>query len=243
MINRNLIISVALILLCHFTCSFHNKESRSKLVKLAANLFVSPTEVSNMEYRAFLDYLYTSGLKEKYAICLYDSSQWQKAVKNPEPLTAYYHRHAVYNDYPVVNISHEAMQLYCDWLTLLYEKSEGRKYKKVVYRLPKETEYERIIIPIPAKPGAATSGQNKYANIRSENIEPVELTAPVYAYSPNKAGLYNTIGNVSEVTQEGKIVGGNFTSDPGECNYGTYQQYTLPDARVGFRVIMEITEF
>lgn len=60
------------------------------------------------------------------------------------PFANYYHSHPAYNHYPVVNISHEAAVLYCEWLTEfnqskgLFAELEGYK---VTYRLPTHEEW------------------------------------------------------------------------------------------------------
>ena len=54
--------------------------------------------------------------------------------------------------------------------------------------------------------------------------------------------IYDVIGNVSEMTSDGKQKGGSWDNYPEECTVDKTQSYTLPDPRVGFRVIMEIIE-
>lgn len=237
---------IPILLLSLLCTSLKRKEATQNIVKLTENLYVSVTEVSNIEYRTFLNDLLAKDLLDRYAICIYDSSKWQ-ILPDADAVTEYYHRHAVYNDYPVVNISQQAMEYYCEWLTLKYEEKQEKKYKNVVFRLPSTQEYKLMIGTFPDKvyeanvAKKASSANNE--NSSSGEAKPADITAPVFAYQPNRIGLYNLIGNVSEVSAEGKIIGGNFTNYLEDCSIEKSQQYTLPDVRVGFRYVMEIKEF
>lgn len=231
-----------------FCLSLKNRETKSKMVKISERIYVCETEVSNREYREFLNALLAANATDKYAKCLYDSARWKDALTFATPLIEYYHRHVAYNDYPVVNITKQAMEYYCEWLAEKYEHTVGKKFKKVVFRLPTDGEYKKMIIPFSVKEvNTKKAGQKlPQANVKDDQMiknGETELTAPVYAYKPNSLGLYNTIGNVSEVSQEGKIAGGNFTISLADCISGQHQTYTLPDARVGFRYVMEVVEF
>jgi formylglycine-generating enzyme required for sulfatase activity len=234
-----------LMLLC---LSFKNREAKSKMVKISERIYVCETEVSNKEYREFLNALLAANATDKYAKCLYDSARWKDALTFSTPLTEYYHRHVAYNDYPVVNITQQAMEYYCEWLGEKYARTAGKKFKRVVFRLPNDGEYKMMIIPFSMQEHSVKKDGQKIspANVKDDQMVKngeTELTAPVYAYKPNKLGLYNIIGNVSEVSKEGHITGGNFTIPMAECAGGQYQTYSLPDARVGFRYVMEVIEY
>ena len=47
-----------------------------------------------------------------------------------------------YMSYPAIMISHEAANLYCDWLTDMYNQTPKRKYQKVKFRLPTQEEFQ-----------------------------------------------------------------------------------------------------
>ncbi len=104
------------------------------------NHFMSAFEVSNMDYRAFVDW--TKEMKpEMYTQVLLDSQGWDLPYSFNAPFIKYYHTHPAYNEYPVVNLTHEQARLYLDWLTEQYNQSSKRKYKKVRFRLPTEAEW------------------------------------------------------------------------------------------------------
>jgi formylglycine-generating enzyme required for sulfatase activity len=72
-----------------------------------------------------------------------------------------------YDEYPVVNISHEAALAFCEWLTEQYNSHDGRKkYKEVRYRLPTLQEWQ-----------IATLGYKKFQSWDIEENE-VEVGIP-----------------------------------------------------------------
>lgn len=127
-------------------------DKRMKLVK--GNLYAAESEVSNKDYWFFLDYLYKNDYTEIYQKSVVDKSKY-------DPVTASfldnYHYSPVnseaqkskvektymkrYNDYPAMDMSHEAANAYCDWLTFQYNSQPDRKYKKVKFRLPTRQEW------------------------------------------------------------------------------------------------------
>lgn len=139
------------ILLCLFIISgcaskkqtryFDYKNFDTAFAKISDNLYAGITEVSNGEYNTFLNYLYQTDIA-KYNAYAVDSSKWRTTHQYAEPLTAYYHSHPAYKDYPLVNITHEAAIAYCNWLTQNYNNKTKRKFKKVVFRLPTENEWK-----------------------------------------------------------------------------------------------------
>jgi len=238
--------------------SFSSKEIENRLIKVDEMLYASKFELTNKEYRDFLSYLKTSNNLEKYNNCLYDSTKW--IIDNSSflvPLEKTYHWHPAYDNYPVVNITQKAAELYCEWLTDQYNSSPKRIYKKVLFRLPTEIEWKRIANPLPDNVlpwygGFAYDQNGVYlANVKFRRLESngVVLTddgglnqVMVGTYKANKLGAYDVIGNVCEMTQEGSILGGSWDNFVGECGIDKSQNYNLPDPRVGFRFVMEVIE-
>lgn len=235
----NFCTKIVLVLYCLFLISFKKTSTSQKYVKIDQNVYISTTEVSNIQYRAFLEYLITSHQTSLYQRCIYDSSQW-----NTEPMKEYYHRHVAYHQYPVVNITHEAMEAYCEWIN---DQDEAKR--NVKYRLPTANEWKNAyILGYTAEKFNKT--QSKYfhhdtvfdgANIKNPTQTNVEnMPAPVYAYPPNKIGIYNLIGNVCEYNSDGAILGGSWDQTFRECSVNQTQQYSLPNLHVGFRIVKEI---
>lgn len=95
-------------------------------------LYMAATETSNLMYNTFLS---ESGSRA-YAP---NTKDWYK-------YTRYHHMqmydwHSYYDNHPVVNISQEGAEAYCKWLTEKYNGLEKRDYKKVLFRLPTEQEW------------------------------------------------------------------------------------------------------
>jgi len=67
------------------------------------------------------------------------------------------------------------------------------------------------------------------------------MTEPVYNYQPNPYGIFNIVGNVSEMIQENdNAMGGDFLSSGYNVRIKSKKKFTEPKCNVGFRVYMEI---
>lgn len=116
--------------------------SDSIKVKVDA-FFLAKYEVSNAEYRLFLNDLKAQGRFEEFKMAEIDSVKWRTTVAAyNEPFVYNYHEHKAYDNYPVVNISQQAAELYCKWLTEKYnleQKKKGLPYGE--FRLPNKLEW------------------------------------------------------------------------------------------------------
>ena len=104
--------------------------------------YMSKTEVSNRQYRDFLAAMDTADAETQKTIAIHRDN-WVKGRWNCEPFVRYYSSHEAYNNYPVVNISHEAAQLYCDWLTAHYKTQDIGlpENMQLSFRLPTRAEW------------------------------------------------------------------------------------------------------
>ena len=144
-----------------------------------------------------------------------DTTCWINDFDNAynEPYVRMYFANGNYNNYPVVGVSWEQANAFCNWRTEFLRKSLGKEGVYVEpYRLPTEAEWEY----------AARSGISKnkypwegelpltedegcfYANFKPQEGNYVKdgsiVSAPVGTYEPNEFGLYDMAGNVSEWT-------------------------------------------
>jgi formylglycine-generating enzyme required for sulfatase activity len=112
------------------------------LVCYNGKTYASKFEVTNLEYREFYANILQKGTAEernKYAI---DSLNWRDKLAYNEPFVELYYRHPAYNTYPAVNVSYDGAVRYCEWLTEKYNNDPKRKFNKVKFRLPTESEWE-----------------------------------------------------------------------------------------------------
>lgn len=246
------------------TLSSMKPDTSKNFVKFGDNLFVSKFEVTNGEYKQFINYLKESHELIKVENFLPDSNQWTEKFDTlyNAPYVDFYHWHPAYDNYPIVNISKEAIDNYCSWLTERYNSNQKRKYKKVVFRLPTEKEWVLFSSPLPGHklpwdgsyPDVIDKKSDKafmLANIKvmdsasgkfNYNQDGALISCKIGSYKPNKIGIYDIIGNVAELTSDNKIKGGSWDNTLEECLIDKTQDYTLPDPRVGFRLVMEIIE-
>jgi len=222
-------------------------------VPLYGQIQIGRYEVTNHDYQLFLTNLLRSRQGDLLKRAMYDSTQWMKKFEDAhnEPMTATYHSHPAYADYPVVNITHEAAVAYCAWLTEQYNSQRQRKYTQVVFRLPTEKEWKYAA---GAGNPALQTGFDKDAVRNSKGIYQANIktpegfaqdgafyTAKVKSYVPNRLDIYNMTGNVAEMTdQPGIAKGGSWYNTLEEANFQQSTSYMGADPRVGFRIVLEI---
>jgi formylglycine-generating enzyme required for sulfatase activity len=127
--------------------------------QVKGNLFAYETEMTNGIYNLFLNFLEEEGQMELFQLCDYDLSGYDEKAKRfykdytapyKEPLNKKDTLIRNYNDYPVVNIRHEAAVLFCQWFTEQYNYHPGKKrFKKVKFRLPTLKEWQVAALGYP----------------------------------------------------------------------------------------------
>lgn len=237
------------------------KEINKSLAKVNEKLYASDCEVTNQQYGLFLASLKKDKKLDLLAICEIDSMQWINKKSYNQPYVAYYHTHPAYQNYPVVNISHKAATLFCEWLTTNYNAFPKRKFKKVIFRLPTEQEWIQAAQAgdanaIYAWQGAELKNQKGQllANFKRGDgdslgvaghlNENADVTAPVYSYWPNKFGIFTMSGNVSEMLNEKEIIkGGSWANTSDFLRIDTKIKHDgSPKPYIGFRYFVEIIE-
>ncbi len=184
---------------------FSFKEIEKSVAKITDSLYAGKYEVSNSLYHFFEMDLITNNKKELLKISRPDTLNWRDKLEYNEPLVELYFRHPAYQNYPVVNISYKAATLFCEWLTEKYNANPKRCFKKVVFRLPSEKEWEKAAKGgnnISIYPWGDRLMQNKYMcnykNIGDEFIKYDTLTKKLII-DPD----YNTFGvaeNLNDAT-------------------------------------------
>ncbi|WP_020527089.1 formylglycine-generating enzyme family protein [Flexithrix dorotheae] len=137
----------------------------SNSVRIKNNLFISKTEVSNLEYLEYLHYIKDS-TEEYFSLQLPDTMVWTSHDLNinsafsseSEPFIDHYLRNPGYGYSPVVGISFDQANRFCKWLTDIWTekvnspefrkklKSLKKYHLKLTYRLPSISEWELAAI-------------------------------------------------------------------------------------------------
>jgi formylglycine-generating enzyme required for sulfatase activity len=114
--------------------------------KISDKLYAAEAELSNGQYETFLTDLLKNKDYEQLDLCKVGKTDWVSLL--PKEIQAlpikqlFKNGHPDSPECPVQNISHEAAQRYCAWITQVYNASpEKKRFKKVLFRLPTETEW------------------------------------------------------------------------------------------------------
>ncbi|MEI7676351.1 MAG: SUMF1/EgtB/PvdO family nonheme iron enzyme [Bacteroidales bacterium] len=168
--------------------------------------------------RSYKDY-YTKAIVNVYP----DTTCWKSdfvAEKNDNYVAMYFSSPA-YQNYPVVGVSWEQANAFCEWRTKTFKSNS--KCETAPFRLPTEAEWEY------AAKGGKKGSQNKKYPWRGDdvtdkngcyfaNFKPQKgdftsdgylITSPVGSFLPNELGLYDIVGNVAEWTSTAYFPSGN----------------------------------
>ncbi|MCH2224230.1 MAG: formylglycine-generating enzyme family protein [Crocinitomicaceae bacterium] len=102
--------------------------------------YMSKTEITNHQYKEFLADLLHKGEISKFEKAKIDSIRWNEFVPAGNSYSKYYHSHPAYDLYPVVNISKEGAELFCDWLSAKYD-SLFEDTHSLKFRVPTRAEW------------------------------------------------------------------------------------------------------
>ena len=253
------ILFLLLLLIGSLASHAHNpktiKIDHQKYARINDTLYAAIYEVTNADYRAFLNAIHRDSNLSLYHNCLYDSARWVTTFPGAynDPMRDHYHSHLAFSMYPVVNISWFAAKKYCEWLTEKNSLLHTREKYKFLFKLPSEKEWILIANADPTGfPSGLHDGKDaagKYqVNIKTMRHDSVTIyddggfyTIRVDSYLPNAFGLYNVIGNVSEMTDQKDVEkGGNWWTKIEDCAVDKREDLQTPDPRVGFRVVVII---
>ncbi len=247
------------------TTTLSIKKLERQFHPVKGKLYANETEITNEAYDIFLIDLLRNKEFELLDKCKTQKTDWRK--KLPVEALGIADKIFFENGFPdnermpLQNISYEAAQLYCQWLTRVYNNSIYKKktFQEVVFRLPTEAEWEyaarggRAEAPYPwggyycrnAK-GCYLSNFNVTDGVTWEKYtgdanDGGYFTVPAVSYFPNDYGLYGMSGNVAEMVHEkGLAKGGSWEDTPDKCTIGSKKNYDKPSPAIGFRVFMEV---
>ena len=184
------------------------KAIEKSVALLKGSLYAGKYEVSNVLYRAFISSLIKKNKTDVLKLAIVDSLNWRDKLAYNEPYVEYYFRHPAYDNYPVVNVSYDGANLFCQWLTDEYNAYPKRKFKKVIFRLPTEKEWE-----IAAKGGLDLNdyswGNRLYQNghymcnfkqIGDESIKYDSITKKMIIEYAGNPGMIGSLNDNADIT-------------------------------------------
>ena len=130
----------------YFPFAINVKFLEGNFRQVSNNLYAYNTEVTNLLYNQFLQYLQANNLIDLYEKYKFDYTGYDEPalslMKNYSADRGSSKKNKGYTNYPAVNVSYEAALAYCAWLTDQYNKSTEHKFKKVKFRLPSIDEWQ-----------------------------------------------------------------------------------------------------
>jgi formylglycine-generating enzyme required for sulfatase activity len=266
-----LTLSIAVVLIFNFANAQLNlpKDALPGVLPIKGDyLFMAQGEVSNLDYREFINALNKQG-NSKLALQMHpDTAVWDVGNLSFKPFVSHYFRHPAYNDFPVVGVTQAQATEYCKWLrTAILTYLQTKKHNKIsdiIVRLPTAKEWRHAarggqdksaVYPWPGESIRITDGKKRdKGKIRLNALVKNQfelneysggfITTPSYSYWPNGYGLYNMAGNVAEWTNiPGQALGGAWSQNPYFARINS-QGFNgdQPAARrdIGFRYVIEI---
>lgn len=130
----------------YFPFAINVKFLEGNFRQVSNNLYAYNTELTNLLYNQFLQYLQANNLADLYEKYKFDYTGYDEPalslMKNYSTDRGSSKKNKGYTNYPAVNVSYEAALAYCAWLTDQYNKSAEHKFKKVKFRLPSIDEWQ-----------------------------------------------------------------------------------------------------
>ena len=205
------------------------------------SFYIQKYEVTNREMRAFKAYLkdHDTVLLRKFNVIMSKDD-----IVKPFLHLYYddYHRNEKYDNFPVVHITHEVAQLYCDWLTKKYQQTMG---DHITVTLPSRVQWMRAAKgdhPQDVFSWGTNSHTDKEGNMLGNfNTTQKPTIDSVGSFPPNEFGVYDMSGNVAEMTnRHGISMGGHWHQSPSDATTASIFRYNYISPMVGLRPIIII---
>ncbi|MFM7758013.1 MAG: SUMF1/EgtB/PvdO family nonheme iron enzyme, partial [Crocinitomicaceae bacterium] len=228
------------------------------------NLYACKFEVTNFDYLCFLNWTRKTKGESEYERNLPDTLSWLSTRNGyADKYVDYYLRHPAYRNYPVVGVSYEQVQNFCEYFGItINEWLQDKKIKKIHFRLPTEEEWELAArgghhegTIFPWGTESIRSEKGKYKGVILANcnrssgdfmgfLNGGDVSCSVSDYWPNNFGIYHMAGNVAEMVAEKSICkGGAWNKGPHKLVISSRDTFDVESPWVGFRVFAEIEEY
>lgn len=234
------------------TSSVRETESSSPqddLVKINDSLFSFSGEITNLEYR-----IYLNQTKRRNDL---DTFNWANGERTWIDYSITYHHSKIYDRMPVVNIKWSSANSYCQWKEVVLQMKY--KNKKVTVRLPDREEWLTVAgyqFQDVSKRDSVEKCQffwgtysvyDAHASQRANFRIPLmyrttiqsEPLMDVKSFLPAPSGLYGVHGNAAEmINVNGVCLGGGWNDNPEMSMPNKMQYYNQSSSEVGFRPIV-----
>jgi sulfatase modifying factor 1 len=234
-----------------YTIDLNEKFFNSQFKKINDSSYGGKYEITNQIFNQFL----------KDTRQIKNDSAWSGLFQYESYYRYNYSTLEEFLEYPVVNVTKELANAFCEWLTQKY-----RGKKNIKFRLPTEAEWiEMSRFKHSNFPWKSNSIRNKKGEYRAnycpkrnegffgqdvvyldkinkfsdlEDYDGYGVLAPVNSFNANQRGFYNLAGNVSELLLDKDYTkGGSWGSTEIQLHVNSHETYDLPSPFVGFRIV------
>lgn len=123
---------------------FVDKQRRS-----VASFYMDETEVANRDWLEYLHWIkqHYPDDREMYYNALPDTLVWRRALSANEPYVNSYFRHTAFQDYPVVGVSWEQANDFCDWRTDAVNEGILRETGRIADWKTASSDGKKVVTP------------------------------------------------------------------------------------------------
>lgn len=266
------LIFIVLILLFQNVNLIAQEDPRYGAIKLNDSTYLDQTEIYLFEWLAYYSWVlknegYVAAKKVLPDSCAIDPDIWNciskrskkfnenSSVLTGAPLGYFNHdckcldgkEHSIF-ELPVTGVSYEQVVDYCKFRT------KQNRNNSATYRLPSPDEWREFAIrglinkeKLNYLPDSLDKKKCLNFNYKSSfqcnrHIFLNKLNI-VGSFDPDKNGLYDFFGNLSEMTSiKGVSKGGNYNLYAKQCHVDSTQYYTKPEKWLGFRCLIIIRQ-
>ncbi len=208
----------------YFPYDLNPKSVEGRFKPITDKIYAEESEVRNDHYNEFLAYLVKNNLnglhdKYKFDFSRYDEPAFSFMSNYSQPRVET-KKNRYFNHYPAVNISYEAANAYCEWLTQQYNNKTERKYKKVKFRLPTHDEWQIAAAGIKKPTSWKLDEQQVEVKMTPDGSE-FDAKAETKKVSLNDPEIlypwFRYFGLRNSAINHKKCYLGNFKSEPCDC--------------------------